>query len=252
MSLISLDNVSFGYSRKQQVLHDVSFSLRSGVNVGLVGESGSGKSTILKLLLGLARPTGGRIQFGDAELNPRDRAFMRDYRKAVQAVFQDPYSSLDPRQRIGKIVREPLRHVKATTNEEKDQRVAEVMKDVGLAGMELRFPHELSGGQRQRIAIARAIVRRPAFVVADEPVSALDMTIQAQVLSLFKTLQGRYGFACLFISHDLSAVRSIAHRVLVMEKGRMVETGQTAHVLSDPKHPYTRRLVDAAPLIDSS
>jgi peptide/nickel transport system ATP-binding protein len=174
----------------------------------------------------------------------------RDARLACQMVFQDPYSSLDPRQRIGAIVREPLRHVSDMTSAEKDARVAETIADVGLSGIERRFPHELSGGQRQRIAIARAIVRRPAFVVADEPVSALDMTIQAQVLDLLLSLQARYGFACLFISHDLSAVRRIAQRIVVMENGRIVEEGPTAAVLDRPSHPYTSRLVEAAPVIN--
>jgi len=180
------------------------------------------------------------------------KAMGREARLACQMVFQDPYSSLDPRSRIGAITREPLRHMAGMGADEKDARLRNVMADVGLSGLERRYPHELSGGQRQRVAIARAIVRRPAFVVADEPVSALDMTIQAQILDLILSLQQRYGFACLFISHDLSAVRKIAHRIVVMEAGAIVETGPAQKVLDAPEHAYTKRLVEAAPLIEAA
>ncbi|MGO4839624.1 ATP-binding cassette domain-containing protein, partial [Rhizobiaceae sp. 2RAB30] len=174
-------------------------------------------------------------------------AHAREARHDCQMIFQDPYSSLDPRCRIGAIVSEPLRHVAGMASGARDERMREVMAEVGLAGLERRYPHELSGGQRQRVAIARAIVRRPAFVVADEPVSALDMTVQAQILELILSLQERHGFACLFISHDLSAVRRIAHRIVVMEAGAVVETGAAQDVLDAPRHAYTRRLVEAAP-----
>ncbi len=248
--LVRAKAVSVTYrGRHSNAVNGVDLSIGEGETVALVGGSGSGKTTMGRAILGLVPLSSGEVTF-------RDRSIMsggavdRDVRLACQMVFQDPYSSLDPRQRIGAIVREPLRHVGDMTGAEKDARVAEVMADVGLTGMERRFPHELSGGQRQRIAIARAIVRRPAFVVADEPVSALDMTIQAQVLDLILSLQARYGFACLFISHDLSAVRRIAQRVVVMENGIVVEAGPTASVLDKPSHPYTRRLVEAAPVID--
>ncbi|WP_295811302.1 ABC transporter ATP-binding protein [uncultured Nitratireductor sp.] len=244
MSLISLDNVSFGYSRKQQVLHDVSFSLRSGVNVGLVGESGSGKSTILKLLLGLARPTGGRIQFGDAELNPRDRAFMRDYRKAVQAVFQDPYSSLDPRQKVQSIIAEPLRALRIPGSHQ--EAIEKALRDVGLPADAIdRYPHEFSGGQRQRIAIARAIVARPQLILADEAVSALDLSTRARIVDLLKALSEE--MTILLVSHDLAVVAALCEEIVILEKGRVVESGKTADILENPKHPYTQKLLASVP-----
>jgi peptide/nickel transport system ATP-binding protein len=236
--------------RPKHAVDGVDLAIGEGETVALVGGSGSGKTTMGRAILGLVPLESGEVTFSGRPIKSGGTVD-REARLACQMVFQDPYSSLDPRQRIGAIVREPLRHVSGMTRAEKDQRVAEVLADVGLSGMERRLPHELSGGQRQRIAIARAIVRRPAFVVADEPVSALDMTIQAQVLNLLLSLQARYGFACLFISHDLSAVRRIAQRVVVMENGRVVETGPTATVLDHPTHPYTRRLVEAAPVIDT-
>jgi peptide/nickel transport system ATP-binding protein len=165
-------------------------------------------------------------------------------------VFQDPYSSLDPRMRVGDIVAEPLRHVPDLTAGERDRRVADMLEEVGLAGLAKRWPHELSGGQRQRIAIARAIVRLPSFVVADEPVSALDMTIQAQVLKLFERLQAQYGFACLFISHDLAAVEQVADRVVVMQGGKIVEQGSRDDIFDRPQHDYTKALLAAAPVLD--
>jgi len=237
--------------RQKNAVDGVDLSIGEGETVALVGGSGSGKTTMGRAILGLVPLASGQVSFRGRGIMASTGVVDREARLACQMVFQDPYSSLDPRQRIGVIVREPLRHLKGMTNAEKDARVAEVMADVGLAGMERRLPHELSGGQRQRIAIARAIIRRPAFVVADEPVSALDMTIQAQVLDLLLSLQARYGFACLFISHDLSAVRRIAQRVVVMEGGSVVEAGPTAMVLDQPSHPYTRRLVEAAPVIDT-
>jgi peptide/nickel transport system ATP-binding protein len=168
----------------------------------------------------------------------------------MQIVFQDPYSSLDPRMRLGEIVAEPLRHVPQLTVSERDKRVEAMLEEVGLAGLARRWPHELSGGQRQRVAIARAIVRQPAFVVADEPVSALDMTIQAQVLKLFERLQAQYGFACLFISHDLAAVEQVADRVVVMQGGYIVEKGSRDDIFDRPQHDYTKALLAAAPVLE--
>ncbi|SEC13835.1 ABC transporter ATP-binding protein [Nitratireductor aquibiodomus] len=244
MSLISLDNVAFGYSRKQQVLHDVSFNLRSGVNVGLVGESGSGKSTILKLLLGLARPTGGRIQFGDAELNPGDRAFMRDYRRAVQAVFQDPYSSLDPRQKVQSIIAEPLRALRIPGSHQ--EAVEKAIHDVGLPVDAIdRYPHEFSGGQRQRIAIARAIVARPQLILADEAVSALDLSTRARIVDLLKALSEE--MTILLVSHDLAVVAALCEEIVILEKGKVVESGRTADILANPAHPYTQKLLASVP-----
>ncbi|WP_367714447.1 ABC transporter ATP-binding protein (plasmid) [Nitratireductor sp. GISD-1A_MAKvit] len=244
MSLISLDNVSFGYSRKQQVLHDVSLSLRAGVNVGLVGESGSGKSTILKLLLGLARPTGGHIRFGEAELDPRDRAFMRGYRKAVQAVFQDPYSSLDPRQKVQSIIAEPLRALGIPGSHR--EAIEKALHDVGLPADAIeRYPHEFSGGQRQRIAIARAIVARPQLILADEAVSALDLSTRARIVDLLKALSEE--MTILLVSHDLAVVAALCEEIVILEKGRVVESGKTADILANPAHPYTQKLLASVP-----
>lgn len=244
MSLISLDNVAFGYSRKQQVLHDVSFSLRPGVNVGLVGESGSGKSTILKLLLGLARPTSGRIQFGDAELNPGNRAFMRDYRKAVQAVFQDPYSSLDPRQKVQSIIAEPLRALRIPGSHQ--EAIEKAIHDVSLPADAIdRYPHEFSGGQRQRIAIARAIVARPQLILADEAVSALDLSTRARIVDLLKALSA--DMTILLVSHDLAVVAALCEEIVILQKGRIVESGKTADILANPAHPYTQKLLASVP-----
>jgi peptide/nickel transport system ATP-binding protein len=198
-------------------------------------------------MLRLIAPAGGEIRFhGRLVTSTHDREF----RLASQLVFQDPYSSLDPRMRVGEIVAEPLRHVARLTTAERDRRVVAMLDEVGLAGLAERWPHELSGGQRQRIAIARAIVRHPSFVVADEPVSALDMTIQAQVLKLFARLQAQYGFACLFISHDLAAVEQVADRVVVMQDGRVVEQGSRDDVFDHPQHDYTKALLAAAPVLD--
>ncbi|MBB3021094.1 peptide/nickel transport system ATP-binding protein [Microvirga lupini] len=228
---------------------EVSLDIRKGETVAVVGGSGSGKTTLGRALLGLVPLSSGRVEFEGRNIIDGKGAIRREARLGCQMVFQDPYSSLDPRQRIGSIVHEPLRHVQDMAPADKERRVSEVLAEVGLSGLERRLPHELSGGQRQRVAIARALVRRPPLVVADEPVSALDMTIQAQVLELIRDLQASYGFACLFISHDLTAVRRVAHRVIVMEAGRIVEQGATEDILGAPQHPYTARLIEAAPMI---
>jgi peptide/nickel transport system ATP-binding protein len=225
----------------------VDLDIGAGETVAVVGGSGSGKTTLGRAMLRLIPSAGGEIRFhGRHVISTRDRAF----RLASQLVFQDPYSSLDPRMRVGEIVAEPLRHVPDLTSAERSRRVAAMLDEVGLAGFAQRWPHELSGGQRQRIAIARAIVRRPSFVVADEPVSALDMTIQAQVLKLIGRLQAQYGFACLFISHDLAAVEQVADRVVVMQGGRIVEQGSRDEVFDHPRHDYTKALLAAAPVLD--
>jgi peptide/nickel transport system ATP-binding protein len=227
----------------------VSLEIGTGETVAVVGGSGSGKTTLGRALLRLIPSARGRLLFRGEDIIGGDRAAQYRFRLACQMVFQDPYSSLDPRMRLGEIVAEPLRHVPEMTGAARAQRVAETLDEVGLAGYERRFPHELSGGQRQRVAIARAIVRRPDFVVADEPVSALDMTIQKQVLTLFKRLQEQHGFACLFISHDLAAVEQIADRVIVMQHGKIVESGTRDEIFDNPRHPYTRALLDATPTL---
>ncbi len=230
----------------RQVLDAVDLTVHAGETVAVVGGSGSGKTTLGRALLKLAPNSRGDVVFRGEAVT---RHNLQDLRMACQLVFQDPFSSLNPRQRIGDIVLEPLKLVRGMAAKDMTSRVEEVLGEVGLEGFAQRLPHELSGGQRQRVAIARAIVRRPAFVVADEPVSALDMSIQAQVLALFQSLQKQHGFACLFISHDLAAVAQIADRIVVMEAGRIVEQGTRDEVLDRPQHAYTRALLAAAPLL---
>jgi peptide/nickel transport system ATP-binding protein len=237
----------FRRGRGVSAVDGVDLDIRAGETVAVVGGSGSGKTTLGRAMLRLVPAIEGAIRFRGKEVGAR---VDREFRLASQLVFQDPYSSLDPRMRVDEIVAEPLRHVPQLTAAERDRRVEAMLEEVGLAGFGRRWPHELSGGQRQRIAIARAIVRHPAFVVADEPVSALDMTIQAQVLKLFARLQTQYGFACLFISHDLAAVEQVADRVVVMQDGRVVEQGARDDIFGRPQHDYTRALLAAAPVLD--
>ncbi|WP_430440347.1 ABC transporter ATP-binding protein [Shinella sp.] len=241
----------FGRAAGKRAVHGVDLAINSGETLALVGASGSGKTTLGRAIVGLVTPSGGTMAFRGAPLAYRNDAGGRALRQSIQIVFQDPYSSLDPRQRIAEIVGEPLKLDPAMDRGKRQARVEEVFAEVGLAPeLAGRFPHQLSGGQRQRVAIARAIVSRPAFVVADEPVSALDMTVQKQILKLFRDLQARYGFACLFVSHDLGAVEQVADRVAVMENGRIVEIGTRDDVFDRPQHAYTRRLLDAAMLLD--
>ena len=206
-----------------RVLHGISLDIHPGEVVAVVGESGSGKTTLGSVLTGLVAPTGGTLRYKGQPLATRGAGF-DDYRYHCQMVFQDPYSSLDPRMTVTALVAEALRLAPGLSASDKARRVAETLQDVGLAGdFGQRYPHELSGGQRQRVAIARALVRRPALLIADEAVSALDVTVRAQVLDLLADLQQRYGFSCLFISHDLGVVEQIADRVIVMQTGRIVE-----------------------------
>jgi peptide/nickel transport system ATP-binding protein len=225
----------------------VDLDIGAGETVAVVGGSGSGKTTLGRAMLRLVPSAAGQIRFRGREI---PAAADRDFRLSSQLVFQDPYSSLDPRMRVGEIVTEPLRHVAQLTTTERHKRVEKILDEVGLSNFAGRWPHELSGGQRQRIAIARAVVRGPLFVVADEPVSALDMTIQAQVLKLFERLQAQYGFACLFISHDLAAVEQVADRVVVMQGGRIVEQGWRDDIFDSPRHDYTKALLAATPMVD--
>lgn len=244
MSLISVDKVSFGYSRDRLVLDGVSLEVRAGASVGLVGESGSGKTTLLRLLLGLTRPSSGQIRFDGAPLDTRRGSFMRDYRRQVQAVFQDPYSSLDPRQNVFGIVSEPLRSLGIPG----DRRalVEAALLSVGLEPAILgRFPHEFSGGQRQRIAIARAIVARPKLLLADEAVSALDLSTRIRIVELLKQLAA--DMTLVFVSHDLGVVAALCDEMVILEKGRIVEAGATRKILAAPQHPYTRKLLGSVP-----
>ncbi|RUU27998.1 dipeptide ABC transporter ATP-binding protein [Mesorhizobium sp. M6A.T.Ce.TU.016.01.1.1] len=241
----------FARAEPKRAVDGVDLIIRRGETLALVGASGSGKTTLGRAIVGLVKPSGGTISYlGTAIANGRS-ADARLQRRDMQIVFQDPYSSLDPRQSIAEIVTEPLKLDTELDRKRRTARMDEVIEEVGLArDLLTRFPHQLSGGQRQRVAIARAIVRRPAFVVADEPVSALDMTVQKQILLLIRSLQERYGFACLFVSHDLGAVEQVADRVAVMQDGKIVELGDRDDVFDRPRHAYTRALLDAAMLID--
>jgi peptide/nickel transport system ATP-binding protein len=225
----------------------VSVHVAEGETLGIVGESGSGKTTLAKLFLLLERPTAGSLRFDGQDVHTFDRHDVTRYRRSVQAVFQDPYSSLDPRMRVEHIVGEPLIPENGVTRSMVRERVAEALQLVGLgrdsAGL---YPHEFSGGQRQRIAIARALVTTPKFIVLDEPVSALDVSIRAQILNLLKRLQDTLGLAYIMISHDLAAARYLATRLAVMYCGKLVETGACEAVYTEPLHPYTEALLSAA------
>lgn len=244
MTLMDLSRVSFAYTGGKTVLHDVDLKLETGSNLGIVGESGSGKTTMLKLLLGLQRASSGNVSFRGNPLDIRNRSFMRDFRRSVQAVFQDPYSSLDPRQRVFDIIAEPLRSLKIQTDIA--QAVAQALASVDLsADAARRYPHEFSGGQRQRIAIARAIVSQPDLIIADEVVSALDLTTRARIIDLMRSLSERTTFVV--VSHDIALVALLCERLIVLEKGRIVEQGNTRDILSDPRHSYTRKLLTSLP-----
>ena len=244
MSLLNVQHVSFGYGRDRQVLQDINLTVSSGRNLGIVGESGSGKTTLLRLMLGLDRAGIGLIRFGDETLDPGNAGFMRRYRRQVQAVFQDPYSSLDPRQRIEGIITEPLKSLQVPGDHKQMARFA--LPEVGLPEDALwRYPHEFSGGQRQRIAIARAIVARPSLVLADEAVSALDLSTRVRIVDLLKTLSEK--LTLVLVSHDLGVVAALCQDIVILEQGRIVEAGETAAVLAGPKHPYSRKLLASVP-----
>ena len=232
-----------------QSLDDVSFTLRGGSTLGIVGESGSGKSTLARLVMALEAPSAGCVRFEGRDLHALDADALRQARRDFQMVFQDPYSSLDPRMTIARTVAEPLERLEQVSRAERRERAAAMLDAVGLnAAQDLdKVPHEFSGGQRQRIAIARALVTHPKLIVADEPVSALDVSVQAQVLNLMQDLQQRFGLAYLFISHDLAVVERMADELLVLQHGRVVERGLPADVLRAPTHPYTQRLLAAVP-----
>jgi oligopeptide/dipeptide ABC transporter ATP-binding protein len=239
--------------RPTQAVSGVSFAISRGEAVGLVGESGSGKSTIGRLLLGLLRPSEGNVRLDSRDIARLSGNELRRLRRRVQLVFQDPYSSLDPRRRVGAQIADALAIHNIVPTEERPSRVRTLLEQVGLDPTHSdRYPHEFSGGQRQRIGIARALATSPDFIVADEPVSALDVSVQAQVLALLAALRQRLGLSLLFISHDLPVVRSLCDRVIVLYLGRIMEEGPVVEVMERPRHPYTRALLSAAPSIDTA
>jgi oligopeptide transport system ATP-binding protein len=234
-----------------RAVDDVSFSLDRGETLGIVGESGCGKSTTGRAVLQLHRPTSGSVRLGDVELTSLDDEALRRLRPRMQMVFQDSYASLNPRHSVRRIIGEPMRVHTDASDRDIATRVAELLDLVGLrAGVADRFPHEFSGGQRQRINIARAIALRPDLVVCDEPISALDVSIQAQIVNLLGDLQREFGLAYLFIAHDLSMVEHLSDRVAVMYLGHIVETAPTATLFATPRHPYTEALLSAVPVPD--
>ncbi|MCW4386116.1 ATP-binding cassette domain-containing protein [Salinibacterium sp. SYSU T00001] len=254
--LLEIRDLSVAYQgrglarRRIPVLHGVSLDIRPGETVGLVGESGSGKSTLGRAVLGLAPVTGGGIEFDGEDIAHASAARRRELAADIQVVFQDPYSSLSPTLSIGDTLSEPLR-ARGVTRRDAEARIAELLDLVHLPKDAVRrLPREFSGGQRQRVAIARALALEPRLIVCDEPVSALDLTTQARVLELFLEVQNRTDVAYLFISHDLSVVRHMSHRVSVLYRGEIVESGDGASVTSAPEHPYTQRLLLAAPVAD--
>jgi len=230
-----------------RAVDDISFAIEPGQTLGVVGESGCGKTTTAKLILRLETPTAGEIRFDGRVLAQLDGGALRAYRRSVQAVFQDPFASLDPRMRVGEIIAEPLVTNERLPKEAVQRRIGHLLDVVGLPSRSASlFPHEFSGGQRQRIAIARALALSPRIVVLDEPVSALDVSIRAQILNLLRDLQRELGLAYLFIAHDLAAVAHMSHTIAVMYLGKIVEIGDARSVAQDPRHPYTKALFSAA------
>ena len=230
----------------------ITFKIRKGETLGLVGESGCGKTTTGRCILQLENPTSGEILYEGVNLNELNAKGMTPYRQKIQVIFQDPYSSLNPRMKIGEILSEPMRVHKIIENQaDRDKRVLELLNVCGLSPRFAdRYPHEMSGGQRQRVGIARALALNPEFIVCDEAVSALDVSIQAQVINLLEDLRDEFGLTYLFIAHDLSVVRHLCHRVAVMYLGKMVELADCDELFDNPIHPYTRALLDAVPIPD--
>ena len=235
---------------KVHALNGVNFSIAAGRSLGIVGESGSGKSTLARLVMALDAPTSGTVELLGRHLHQLPAEQLRQARRDFQMVFQDPYGSLDPRQTVERIVTEPLQAQGQTTRAEQREQAAQVLSQVGLRTNDLgKYPHEFSGGQRQRIAIARALITRPRLIVADEPVSALDVSVQAQVLNLMQDLQQQFGITYMLISHDLAVVNHLCDEVVVLYQGRIVERGSPGELFRNAQHPYTQSLVGAVPQV---
>ena len=234
-----------------KAVEDVSFNVKRGEVVGLVGESGSGKTTVGRSILRLIEPTSGEVKFDGVDVTQLNKGTMREYRKRMQIIFQDPFASLNPRMSVGDIIGEAMTIHNLAKGKEREQRVAELLDKVGLSPNHMRrYPHEFSGGQRQRIGIARALAVDPDFIVADEPVSALDVSIQAQVVNLLQDLKEELGLTLLFIAHDLGVVEYISDHVIVMYLGRIMEIAPSKELYANPIHPYTEALLSAVPIPD--
>jgi oligopeptide transport system ATP-binding protein len=252
VKVFPLEESIFGGGAKGEVraVDGVSLQIQAGETLGVVGESGSGKSTLGRLLLRLIEPTSGSIRFGGQDVLAAGASELRRLRRDMQIIFQDPFGSLDPRMRVRDIVAEPLIVHERLARPTRLKRVAELLRAVGLDESAVgRYPHEFSGGQRQRIGIARALALRPKFIVADEPVSALDVSVGAQIVNLLANLQREFRLTYLFISHSMPVVRYLATRIAVMYRGKIVEVGATEQLVANPAHPYTRSLLDATPEI---
>jgi oligopeptide transport system ATP-binding protein len=248
--LISIRDLKVHFGRVKAV-DGVSLEIRNGETLGLVGESGCGKSTLGRAILRLTEPTSGSVFFRDRDLASLSNRQLRQHRRHLQIIFQDPYASLNPRMTVGQIVREPLDTFNLAKGREADARVRELLETVGLSSRFIkRYPHEFSGGQRQRIGIARALAVDPAFIVADEPISALDVSIQAQILNLLEKLQREKKLTYLFISHDLRAIRHVSDRIAVMYLGKLVEVADSRTIYDEPLMPYTKALISAVPVPD--
>ena len=259
--ILSVKNISkiyessgggFGRKNKVSALDGVSFNLAQGETLGIVGESGCGKSTLGRMISRLDSPTSGEIIYKGNDIAKKSLAAMRPLRKEIQFIFQDPYASLNPRRQIGAIIEEPMR-IHGVSKDERRARAHELLEKVGLDKNSYeKYPHEFSGGQRQRVVIARALTLKPELIIADEPVSALDVSIQAQVLNLFKELQDEMKLTYVFVAHDLGVVRHISDRIAVMYLGKIVELGTVEEIYNNPQHPYTKALLSANPRIDQS
>jgi oligopeptide/dipeptide ABC transporter ATP-binding protein len=249
--VLELEDLAMHYGPVRAV-DGVSMKIRRGQVTALVGESGSGKSTVGRCIVRLVEPTGGLVKLAGADVTHLSRSQMREHRRDVSIVFQDPAGSLDPRMLVGDVIAEPLRlQTSRLSRKERTERVTDGLRRVGLRPeVAKRYPHELSGGQRQRVSIARALMSEPTLLVADEPTSALDVSVQASVLNLLADLQRDIGFACLFITHDLSAVEYLADEIAVMYLGHLVEVGTREDIFAHPRHPYTQALLSAAPVAD--